>query len=90
MIQMHLIAGRPLPLVICDKCGRELDDYAEARVLWDAQAVPALCYHVHPGPCQKLITQAIGAAGGEAQVDDLGTHLARLAHQAPRRLSPRP
>lgn len=84
MIQIHQIGGRPVPLVTCDKCGRELDDYAEARILWDEKAMPALCYHVHPGVCQALITKAIGTSGGHAQVDDLGTHLARLAHHSPR------
>ena len=75
MTEMHRIGGSTLPLVVCDKCRHEIENYDEARVLWDAHTMPAPCYHVHTGRCQQVMTQAIRSYGGRERFESLDVHL---------------
>ena len=77
MIAIQKADGRYRPVVVCDQCGRAIDDAFGATAVASAapEGTTAQAFHVHKGACDRdLASRLDGLAGSE----ELAVHLIEL------------
>jgi hypothetical protein len=81
MIAILKSAGRYVPVVVCDQCGRPIDD-ALAAVAVSTHAPEgstAQAFHAHKGACDAALTERLGGLAGS---EELSVHLIDLVRGA--------
>ena len=80
MVQLEQKAGRKVPLLVCDSCGKRIADGRDASVLYQTSPASDIDAHVlfsHNGRCANELQESLGDR--YAGSDGLSRYLAELA-----------
>ena len=77
MVAILKTDGRYRDVVVCDHCGRVIEDALGAMELSSSapEGATAQAFHVHKGACEREVSARLGGAHGS---EELAVHLLRV------------